>query len=103
MPSFVQIKPSRNSEITLLSTDKGKTNMSFNAIRKNKILTKISGFTAEYMLRLQRTIKFCTCNGLYRSRTPDESAFTIENCFFYFTTKPYVVGTQKNRLNETVL
>ena len=23
--------------------------------------------------------------------------------FFYFCTKPYVVGTQKNRLNETVL
>ena len=27
----------------------------------------------------------------------------IENHFFYFSTKTYVVGTQKNRLNETVL
>ena len=24
-------------------------------------------------------------------------------CFSYFSTKTYVVGTQKNRLNETVL
>ena len=24
-------------------------------------------------------------------------------CFSYFSTKAYVVGTQKNRLNETVL
>ena len=27
----------------------------------------------------------------------------IENCFSYFSTKTYVVGTQKNRLDETVL
>ena len=26
-----------------------------------------------------------------------------KNFFFYFSTKTYVVGTQKNRLNETVL
>ena len=26
----------------------------------------------------------------------------IENYFSYFSTKTYVVGTQKNRLNETV-
>ena len=26
-----------------------------------------------------------------------------ENYFSYFSTKTYVVGTQKNRLNETVL
>ena len=26
-----------------------------------------------------------------------------ENLFSYFSTKTYVVGTQKNRLNETVL
>ena len=26
-----------------------------------------------------------------------------KNIFFYFSTKTYVVGTQKNRLNETVL
>ena len=27
----------------------------------------------------------------------------LENCFLYFSSKTYVVGTQKNRLNETVL
>ena len=26
-----------------------------------------------------------------------------EKCFSYFSTKTYVVGTQKNRFNETVL
>ena len=29
--------------------------------------------------------------------------FTLKNYFSYFSTKTYVVGTQKNRLNETVL
>ena len=28
---------------------------------------------------------------------------TIQNYFSYFSTKTYVVGTQKNRLDETVL
>ena len=27
----------------------------------------------------------------------------LKKFFFYFSTKTYVVGTQKNRLNETVL
>ena len=27
----------------------------------------------------------------------------IEKLYFYFSSKTYVVGTQKNRLNETVL
>ena len=27
----------------------------------------------------------------------------LGNCFLYFSSKTYVVGTQKNRLNETVL
>ena len=54
MRSFVKIKSSRNGEINLSFTDKGKScksrnlnvaNMSFNAIRENKILAKISGFT----------------------------------------------------------
>ena len=31
------------------------------------------------------------------------SECTTENLFSYFSTKTYVVGTQKNRLNETVL
>ena len=34
-------------------------------------------------------------NTVFRSLT--------ENYFSYFSTKTYVVGTQKNRLNETVL
>ena len=29
--------------------------------------------------------------------------FITENYFSYFSTKTHVVGTQKNRLNETVL
>ena len=36
-----------------------------------------------------------------RLRPPDKSA--IVELFFYFSSKTYVVGTQKNRLNETVL
>ena len=54
--SFAKIKPSRIGEITLLFTDIGKSrtchkfsiieNMCFNAIRKNKILPKISEFTS---------------------------------------------------------
>ena len=35
-------------------------------------------------------------------RSPDKSAYLSENCFSYFSTKTYVVGTQKNRLDETV-
>ena len=54
MRSFVKIKSSRNAEITLSFTNIGKscpsgdlsvTNMSFNAIRENKVIAKISGFT----------------------------------------------------------
>ena len=33
---------------------------------------------------------------------PDKSAL-LKIIFSYFSTKTYVVGTQKNRLNETVL
>ena len=52
--SFVIKKPSRNGEITVSFTDKGKfchsrmfnvANMSYNPIRENKILAKISEFT----------------------------------------------------------
>ena len=39
---------------------------------------------------------FLTC-----FRPQDKSAYW--KFFFYFSTKTYVVGTQKNRLNETVL
>ena len=35
-------------------------------------------------------------------QAPDKSAY-LNFFFFYFSTKTYVVGTQKNRLNETVL
>ena len=35
-------------------------------------------------------------------RPPDKSAY-LKIIFFYFSTKTYVMGTQKNRLNETVL
>ena len=54
MRSFVKIKSSRNGEITLSFTDKGKScrsrkfltsQMSFNAVSENKILAKIFEFT----------------------------------------------------------
>ena len=46
MRSFVKIKLLRNGKITLSFIDKGHiTNMSFNAIRENKVLAKISEFT----------------------------------------------------------
>ena len=55
MPSFVKMKPSPNGKITMSFIDIGKTclsrdffhitNMSFNAIRENKILAKISEST----------------------------------------------------------
>ena len=35
------------------------------------------------------------------AKPPDKSALSKK--YFYFSTKTYVVGTQKNRLNETVL
>ena len=35
-------------------------------------------------------------------RPPDKSAYW-KIIFLYFSSKTYVVGTQKNRLNETVL
>ena len=38
----------------------------------------------------------------HRIRPPDKECVT-ENYFSYFSTKTYVVGTQKNRLDETVL
>ena len=36
-------------------------------------------------------------------RSPDRVCCVIENDFSYYSTKIYVVGTQKNRLIETVL
>ena len=55
MRSFVKINSPRNGEITLSTTDIGQSNprsrkfqvasMSFNAIRENKILSKISRLT----------------------------------------------------------
>ena len=54
MRSFVKIKPLQIGDITLLFTDIGKScpvrdiyvaNVSFNRIRENKILAKISKFT----------------------------------------------------------
>ena len=60
MRSFVKIKTSRKGEITMSFTDMSKTcpnrifyiaNMSFNAIRKNKTLAKISEFTVSDKLQ----------------------------------------------------
>ena len=57
MRSFVKIKSMRNGETTLSFTDKvnhaivtifNVANTSFNAVRENKILAKISEFTVIY-------------------------------------------------------
>ena len=45
MQSFAKIKSLQNGGITLLFTDTEKINMSFNAIRENKILEKNSELT----------------------------------------------------------
>ena len=37
-----------------------------------------------------------------RAKPPDKNAY-LKIIFSYFMTKTYVVGTQKNRLNETFL
>ena len=60
MRSFVKIKPSQNGEIILSFTDLANhaqvgnfnvTNVSFNAIRENKILAKFSEFTVYYQAK----------------------------------------------------
>ena len=56
MRCFVKIKFSRNAEITLSFTD---VNMSFNAIRENKILAKISGFTVYCTLMVHVSVHCC--------------------------------------------
>ena len=38
---------------------------------------------------------------LFLNRPPDKSSYC--KAIFYFSSKTYFVGTQKNRLNETVL
>ena len=42
-----------------------------------------------------------TCPLLYTQASRKECV--LETYFLYFSSKTYVVGTQKNRLNETVL
>ena len=46
-------------------------------------------------------IRLCAYAG--RSVPGPQINVATENNFSYFSTKTYVVGTQKNRLNETVL
>ena len=66
MRSFMKIKSSRNGVITLSFTDEGKTchsrefyvaDMSFNAVRENKILAKISEFTVLILKSTGSTIR----------------------------------------------
>ena len=62
MRSFMKINPSRNGKITLPLTDVGKSaqvesfsmaNMSFKAIRENKICTKCFEFTVRTWVNVQ--------------------------------------------------
>ena len=54
-------------------------------------------------------VEYCTCAGLSEPslaayvRPLVKSVYQKKIYFSYFKTKTYVVGTQKNRLNETVL
>ena len=57
----------------------------------NSIYLAITAFTAQ-PASLSRALAVC--------RPPDKNVLLN---FFYFSTKTYVVGTQKNRLIETVL
>ena len=69
MRSFVKIKPSRNGKLTLSFINIGKsclscdffhiTNMSFNAIRENKILAKISEST---VLQQHNDVTYFMCS-----------------------------------------
>ena len=63
--SFLKIKSSQNGEITLSFTDVGNscpsrdfyvTNMSFTAIRENKILAKISEFTVHCLNMINKIV-----------------------------------------------
>ena len=45
---------------------------------------------------------FCFPLIIISSTRPPKYECVTENYFSYFSTKRYVVGTQKNRLNETV-
>ena len=45
----------------------------------------------------------CLHTGKVGARSPDKSGQINENYYSCFSTKTYVVGTQKNRLVETVL
>ena len=47
--------------------------------------------------------KFCVQRVKTKLRTLVKSVYQNIFFFFYFSTKTYVVGIQKNRLNETVL
>ena len=49
---------------------------------------------------IRKYSKFHAKNCMYQA--PRYECLT-ENYFFYFSTRTYVVGTQKNSLNETVL
>ena len=52
---------------------------------------------------LSVTSKICFCREINKDRLTDNVECAIENYFDYFSNKTYVVGIQKNRLNETFL
>ena len=75
------------------------------------VLRKQSHIYANAFLELygcfEQTLKFAfNCHVYHRPqinpRPPDKSALP-EHYFSYFSTKTYVVGTQKSRLDKTVL
>ena len=49
------------------------------------------------------TYKICFCREMNKDRFTDYEECAFENYFDYFSNKTYVVGIQKNRLNEMVL
>ena len=66
----------------------------------NSEFSRESNSTEPLLLDVAISIKIL-CTGLNVNRPLVNSVY--QNYFSYFSTKTYVVGTQKNCLNETVL
>ena len=60
-------------------------------------VSQIMGF--ECLSQVNKFILFHACTTILQA---SRKICVTQNCFSYFPTKTYVVGTQKNRLNEMV-
>ena len=67
----------------------------------NLIILNLNQINNETWDKLKTGICVCVCVCVLRTLV--KSAFTYRKIISYISTKTYVVDTQKNRLNETVL